>query len=270
MTQNIETFNHEQFGSLRAVTNGHEPMFVAADACKSLDIKNPTDAIARLDDDEKARLNLGLPGGDTNVITFPGLLNLVLGSRKPEAKAYKRWVTHEVLPSIHRTGGYMVAGNDETPEETMARALLIAKEAMERKDARIAALEEKGKRDAVIIDAQGDTIGKMLPKALFADAVATSKSSILVGELAKILKQNGVKNMGQNRLFDWLRNKGYLMKQGSSYNMPTQRSMDLGLFEIKETSITHSDGHVTVSKTHKVTGRGQQYFVNKFLAMVEK
>lgn len=265
MTQNIETFNHEQFGSLRAVTNGQEPMFVAADACRSLDIKNPTDAIARLDDDEKARLNLGLPGGDTNVITFPGLLNLVLGSRKPEARAYKRWVTHEVLPSIHRTGGYMVAGADETPEETMARALLIAKEAMERKDARIAALEDKGKQDAVIIESQGNVIGDMAPKALFADAVATSKSSILVGELAKILKQNGVRDMGQNRLFEWMRRKGYLMKQGSWYNMPTQKSMDLGLFEIKETSITHSDGHVTVNKTPKVTGKGQQYFVNKFL-----
>ena len=196
---------------------------------------------------------------------FPGLLSLVLGSRKPEAKAYKRWVTHEVLPAIHKTGGYMAAGNDETPEETMARAILIAKEAMERKDARIAALEDKGKRDATIIEAQGNVIGEMAPKALFADAVAASKSSILVGELAKIIKQNGVKDMGQNRLFEWMRGKGYLMKSGSSYNMPTQRSMEMGLFEIKETSITHSDGHVTVSKTPKVTGKGQQYFVNLFL-----
>lgn len=265
MTQNIETFNHEQFGSLRAVTNGQEPMFVAADACRSLDIKNPTDAIARLDDDEKARLNLGLPGGDTNVITFPGLLNLVLGSRKPEARAYKRWVTHEVLPSIHRTGGYMVAGADEAPEETMARALLIAKEAMERKDARIAALEDKGKQDAIIIEAQGNVIGEMAPKAIFADAVATSKTNILIGQLAKILRQNGVKDMGQNRLFEWMRREGYLGKSGSNYNVPLQKYIDMGLFAIKETAVAHSDGHTTVNITPKVTGKGQQYFVNKFL-----
>lgn len=269
MSNEVQLFNHDQFGSLRAVTNGQEPMFVAADACRSLDIKNPTDAIARLDDDEKARLNLGLPGGDTNVITFPGLLNLVLGSRKPEAKAYKRWVTHEVLPSIHRTGGYMVAGADETPEETMARALLIAKEAMERKDARIAALEDKGKQDAIIIEAQGNVIGEMAPKALFADAVATSKTNILIGQLAKILRQNGVKDMGQNRLFEWMRREGYLGKSGSNYNVPLQKYIDMGLFAIKETAVAHSDGHTTVNITPKVTGKGQQYFVNKFLRREE-
>lgn len=267
MSESIQVFNHNEFGSLRVVSDQAETMFVAADACKTLDIANSRQAMQRLDDDEKGVCSIYTPGGEQQVwcVTFPGLLSLVLGSRKPEARAYKRWVTHEVLPAIHKTGGYMAAGADETPEETMARAILIAKEAMERKDARIAALEDKGKRDATIIEAQGNVIGEMAPKALFADAVGASKSSILVGELAKIIKQNGVKDMGQNRLFEWMRGKGYLMKSGSSYNMPTQRSMEMGLFEIKETSITHSDGHVTVSKTPKVTGKGQQYFVNLFL-----
>lgn len=221
----------------------------------------------RLDDDEKGVYSIYTPGGEQEVwcVTFPGLLNLVLGSRKPEAKAYKRWVTHEVLPAIHRTGGYMVAGADETPEETMARALLIAKEAMERKDARIAALEDKGKQDAVIIEAQGNVIGDMTPKAIFADAVATSKTNILIGQLAKILRQNGVKDMGQNRLFEWMRREGYLGKSGSNYNVPLQKYIDMGLFAIKETAVAHSDGHTTVNITPKVTGKGQQYFVNKFL-----
>ena len=268
MTQNIETFNHEQFGSLRVVTDDIQVNVVAKDVCESLGLGNITAALSKLDEDEFNSIKLIDSLGreyETYAVTEPGLYKLIMRSRKPQAKEFQRWVTHEVLPSIRRTGGYMMAGADETPEETMARAFLIAKEAMERKDARIAALEDKGKQDAVIIEAQGNVIGDMAPKALFADAVATSKSSILVGELAKILKQNGVRDMGQNRLFEWMRCNGYLMKQGSWYNMPTQKSMDLGLFEIKETSITHSDGHVTVNKTPKVTGKGQQYFVNKFL-----
>lgn len=267
MSNEVQLFNHAEFGCLRAVTESDEPMFVAADACKSLDIANPRQAMQRLDDDEKGVYSIYTPGGaqDAWCVTFPGLLNLVLGSRKPEAKAYRRWVTHEVLPAIHRTGGYMVAGVNETPEETMARALLIAQDAMRQRDERIRNLEEANKVQIAVIVNSERAMREMAPKALFADAVATSNSSILVGELAKILAQNGVENMGQNRLFKWLRKNGYLMKGGSWYNMPTQKSMEMGLFEIKETSITHSDGHITVNKTPKVTGRGQQYFVNKFL-----
>lgn len=263
-TDAIKLFDNQEFGQLRVLCDEECAWFVGTDLCKILGLSNPSVALSSLDDDERSKFNLGRQG-EVNAVSEAGLYKLIMRSRKPQAKEFQRWVTHEVLPSIRRTGGYMVAGSDETPEETMARALLIAKEAMDRKDARIAALEDKGKQDTVIIEAQGNVIGEMAPKALFADAVATSKSSILVGELAKILKQNGVKDMGQNRLFEWMRRKGYLMKQGSWYNMPTQKSMDLGLFEIKETSITHSDGHVTVNKTPKVTGKGQQYFVNKFL-----
>lgn len=247
---NIQTYTHQVFGDLRTAQLEDEPVFVAADVCKSLDHSNVSMALARLDDDEKAKLDLGLPGGPTNVVTFPGLLSLILGSRKPEAKEYKRWVTHDVLPSIHKHGGYL------TPEK-MEEALLdpdtIIRLATDLK-------AERAKREQ--LQAENDA---MAPKALFADAVSASSSTILVGELAKLLRQNGIE-MGQNRLFERLRQDGYLMKSGSSYNMPTQRSMELGLFTIKETTITHSDGHTTISKTPKVTGKGQQYFVNLFLA----
>lgn len=239
----IVSFDSQEFGKLRVVQFDGEPWFVAKDACNALDISNPTASIKRLDEDERAKLNLGRQG-EANIVSFPGLLTLILGSRKKEARAYKRWVTHEVLPSIHRTGGYVAAKPDDSPEEIMARAVLVAQETIER---------------------QKRQIDEMKPKAVFADAVATSKTSILIGDLAKILKQNGV-DMGQRRLFEWMRQRGYLMRaNGSSHNMPTQRSMERGWFEIKETSITHSDGHITVQRTPKVTGKGQQYFINLFL-----
>lgn len=183
------------------------------------------------------------------VISEAGLYGAVLGSKLPEAKAFKRWVTHEVLPAIRRDGGYMAAKPDETPEEIMARALRIADETMRRQKERIAALAEEN--------------AEMRPKALFADAVAASDGTCLVGELAKMLRQNGV-DIGQNRLFAWLRDNGWLGKSGCNRNVPTQRAMDMGLFRIKETAVTHSDGHVTVTRTPKVTGKGQRYFVGKF------
>lgn len=178
-----------------------------------------------------------------------GLYVLVLSSRKPEAKAFKRWVTHEVLPALRRDGGYMVARADETPEETMARALLLAQGTMERQKRRIAGLEAENE--------------EMRPKALFADAVAASDGTCLVGELAKMLRQNGVE-VGQNRLFAMLREDGYLDKGGQNRNVPTQRSMEMGLFRIKETAVTHADGRVTINRTPKVTGKGQRYFLERY------
>ena len=166
----------------------------------------------------------------------------MLASRKPEAKAFKRWVTHEVLPAIRRTGGYIAAKQDETPEQIMARAVLVAQDTIER---------------------QKEQIKELKPKALFADAVAASDGTCLVGELAKMLKQNGV-NIGQNRLFAWMREHGHLGKTGSNRNVPTQRAMEQGLFRIKETAVTHSDGHVTINRTPKVTGKGQRYFIDAF------
>lgn len=240
----VQVFDNAQFGQIRVVTTDGEPWFVAKDVCDALGID--TNHIREaLDDDEVNTLRITEGKGNPNktIITEAGLYSLILRSRKPEAKAFKRWVTHEVLPSIRKSGGYMIAKPEETPEEIMARALLIANETIERQKSK---LEE------------------MKPKALFADAVSASKTSILVGDLAKLLRQNGFE-VGQNRLFGILRDQGFLCRaKGTMWNMPTQRSMEMGLFEVKETAVTNSDGHVTVHKTSKVTGKGQIYFVNRF------
>jgi anti-repressor protein len=230
---------------VRTVIVNDEPWFVAKDVCEVLEIGNPTDAMKRLDEDEVALVSIeGIPGGvPVNAVTESGLYSLVLGSRKPEAKQFKRWVTHEILPAIRKTGSYSAAVPQTLPE-----ALRLA----------ATAIEEKEKAVAQLAAAQ--------PKVLFADSVSASHTTILVGELAKLLKQNGI-DIGQNRLFQWMREKGYLINRvGSDYNMPTQRSMNLELFNIKETSVTHADGHISVNKTAKVTGKGQLYFVNKFLS----
>lgn len=246
----IQSFSNEQFGIVRAIRDENgEPMFVAKDVCAALSIA-PT-AASRLDDDEKGLRLTQTPGGEQNVllVTEPGFYKLVMRSRKPEAKAFQRWVTHEVLPALRREGGYMVAREDETPEETMARALLLAQGTMERQKRRIAGLEAENEA--------------MRPKALFADAVAASDGTCLVGEFAKMLRQNGV-DIGQNRLFAMLREDGYLGKAGQNRSVPTQRSMEMGLFRIKETAITHSDGHVTINRTPKLTGKGQRYFLERY------
>lgn len=246
-------FENADFGRIRAVSEGGEPWFVAKDVCDALGLSNTTEALRNLDDDEVGNISnseVAQNGGRApRIISEPGFYKLVMRSRKPEAKAFQRWVAHEVLPAIRRDGGYMAAKPDETPEEVMARALRIADETMRRQKERIAALAEEN--------------AEMRPKALFADAVAASDGTCLVGELAKMLRQNGV-DIGQNRLFAWLRDNGWLGKSGCNRNVPTQRAMDMGLFRIKETAITHSDGHVTVTRTPKVTGKGQRYFVGKF------
>lgn len=183
-----------------------------------------------------------------NFLTESGVYKLAFKSQKKEAKEFQDWVTDEVLPSIRKHGMY---AKDELLDNPDLMIEVITKLKKER--------EEKNRLE--------NKIKKNKPKVLFADAVSTSKTSILVGELAKILRQNGI-NTGQNRLFAWLRDNGYLIKRkGTDYNMPTQKSMDLELFKIKETSITHSDGHVSISKTPKVTGKGQVYFINKFKNM---
>lgn len=247
----IQTFNNPEFGTVRAVRGEDgEPMFVAKDVCAALEVKNSRDALARLDDDEKGVVLTDTPGGEQQMqaVNEAGLYVLVLSSRKPEAKAFKRWVTHEVLPALRRDGGYMVA-RDETPEQTMARAVLLAQATIDRQKSRIAGLEAENE--------------EMRPKALFADAVAASDGTCLIGEFAKMLRQNGV-DIGQNRLFAILREDGYLGKVGQNRNVPTQRSMELGLFRIKETAITHSDGHVTINRTPKLTGKGQRYFLERY------
>lgn len=247
MTEAIQTYSNDALGvSVRTVAGEDgEPWFVAKDVCEALALSNTGQAIAGLDEDEKGSIiiNDGTPGNPSKaIVSEPGLYSLVMKSRKPEAKAFKRWVTHDVLPAIRRNGGYMAARPGETREQLLARALIVADEAMREKDARIAELE---------------------PKALFADAVAASDGTCLVGELAKMMRQNGVE-VGQNRLFAWLREDGYLGRSGSNRNVPTQRAMEQGLFRIKETAVTHSDGHVTVSRTPKVTGKGQRVLMGRY------
>lgn len=238
----IQLFYSDEFGSVRIdLTENGEPVFVAKDVLAVLELDRT--ALRKLDDDEKGVDLIHTPGGDQQVstVTEPGFYKLVMRSRKPEAKAFQRWVTHEVLPALRRDGGYMVERH-ESPEETMARAVLLAQTTIDRQKARIAELE---------------------PKALFADAVGASDGTCLVGELAKMIRQNGVR-MGQNRLFELLRQDGYLGKTGSNRNVPTQRSMEMGLFRIKETAVTHSDGHVTLGRTPKVTGKGQRFFMERY------
>lgn len=238
----IQTFDSPDFGSIRVVRDENgEPWFVAKDVLDVLDLDKT--ALRKLDEDEKGVDSIHTPGGEQQMttVTEPGFYKLVMRSRKPEAKAFQRWVTHEVLPALRREGGYMVA-RDETPEQTMARAVLLAQQTIDRQKSRIAELE---------------------PKALFADAVAASDGTCLVGELAKMMRQNGVE-IGQRRLFARLREDGYLGKSGSNTNVPTQRAMEMGLFRIKETAVTHSDGHVTLSRTPKVTGKGQRYFIERY------
>lgn len=241
---NLAVFDNHEFGQIRALVDAQgAPAFVAKDVCLALGIGKYRDAVSTIDDDERGSVLVDTPGGKQQMatVTEPGFYKLVMRSRKPGAKAFQRWVTHEVLPTLRRDGGYMVA-RDETPEQTMARAVLLAQQTIDRQKSRIAELE---------------------PKALFADAVAASDGTCLVGELAKMLRQNGV-DVGQNRLFAMLREDGYLGNVGQNRNVPTQRAMDLGLFRIKETAVTHSDGHVTLSRTPKVTGKGQRYFIKRY------
>lgn len=250
MTNDIKIFDNPQFGELRTITDeSGEPWFVAKDVATVIGFTNTHDATKYLDDDEKGETISPTLGGNQRMTTVneAGFYSMVLKSRKPEAKAFKRWVTHEVLPEIRKSGGYMVAKPDEPDDVLMARALLIADRAIKRKDA---------------------IIEELKPKALFADAVGASDGTCLVGELAKMLRQNGI-DIGQNRLFEWLRENGYLGKSNSNRNVPTQKAMDAGLFRIKETAVTHADGHVTITRTPKVTGKGQRYFIDKFIGGAE-
>ncbi len=241
----VQLFNFESH-EVRSLLLNNEPWFVGKDVAEALGYSKARNAIAtHIDSEDKKDAPIqGTLGGvqEMTVINESGLYSLVLSSKLPSAKKFKRWVTSEVLPALRKTGQYQV--NELSGQELMAKALIEAQSVLAAKDKQIQ---------------------EMKPKAIFADAVATSHTSILVGELAKILKQNGIE-MGQKRLFAWLREKGYLIKrQGTDYNMPTQKAMDLGLFEIKEGSYINGAGANITTKTPKVTGKGQQYFINKFL-----
>lgn len=249
----LQIFENVEFGSVRTLMINDAPYFVGKDVAEILGYTNSSKALAdHVDDEDKLNneslSSLGQRGGW--LINESGLYSLILSSKMPNAKKFKHWVTAEVLPSIRKHGAYM------TPE-TLEQAILNPDTMIQ---LCTALKEEREKRTVLEHQAEKDK-----PKVLFADAVTASHTSILVGELAKILKQNGV-DIGQNRLFAVLREKGYLIKRkGTDWNMPTQRSMEMKLFEIKETVISHADGHTSVNKTVKVTGTGQQYFINLFL-----
>ena len=241
----VQLFNFESH-EVRSLLLNNEPWFVGKDVAEALGYSKARNAIAtHIDSEDKKDAPIqGTLGGvqEMTVINESGLYSLVLSSKLPSAKKFKRWVTSEVLPALRKTGQYQV--KELSGQELMAKALIEAQSVLAAKDKQIE---------------------QMKPKVIFADAVATSHTSILVGELAKILKQNGI-DMGQKRLFAWLREKGYLIKrQGTDYNMPTQKAMELGLFEIKEGSYVNGSGVNITTKTPKVTGKGQQYFINKFL-----
>lgn len=249
----IQIFNNPEFGQIRTIDHDGEPWFVGKDVAVALGYSNSRKALAdHVDDEDRGVTKCDTLGGaqDLAVINESGLYSLVLSSKLPTAKKFKRWVTSEVIPSIRKHGGYL------TPDKV--EELLINPDAVIKMLTAIK--DEREARQAAEMQ-----IEENRPKVLFADAVSASKQSILIGELAKLLKQNGVE-IGQQRLFEWLRNKGYLIRrQGTDRNMPTQRAMELGLFEIKETTISHSDGHISINKTPKVTGKGQVYFINIFL-----
>ena len=248
---NIQIFNYNSV-EVRTIQNDGEPWFVLKDVCNVLHIGNSRDVVARLDQDEKGVGQIDTLGGkqEMTIINESGLYNVILRSDKPEAKPFRKWVTSEVLPTIRRHGMY---ATPDTVEKMLADP-----------DTTIKLLEtikqERAARLALEAQAEANK-----PKVLFADAVSASHSSILVGDLAKLLRQNGVE-IGQNRLFRFLRDKGYLCSQGERYNLPTQRSMDRGWFQVKETTINQPDGSIRITRTVKVTGKGQQYFINLFLA----
>lgn len=253
MSNVIQRFDFKG-SALRTLTDeAGEPWFVAKDVCDILELHNVTEALRPLDDDEKSNFRnseVAQNGGRAPIIiSEPGLYKLIMRSRKPEAKEFQRWVTHEVLPQIRKTGGYIPTTDADDDMTILAKAVMIGQRTMEEQKRRIAE--------------QSEHIKALEPKARFADAVAASDGTCLIGELAKMLRQNGL-DIGQNRLFEILRQDGYLGKSGSNRNVPTQKAMDLGLFRIKETTVTHADGHTTVSRTPKVTGKGQTYFIDRY------
>jgi len=259
MNNQIQPFEFEG-NKVRALADGDEVMFVASDIAKILDYRDATALTRTLDDEEKGTRPIGTHGGiqTMTVISEPGLYKAILqrqtGRMEVEVtrefvKRFQRWVTHEVLPQIRRTGGYIPTSESDSDEDIMARAVLVAQKTIKQKNQQIAEQQTR--------------IVELEPKARFADAVAASDDTCLIGELAKMLLQNGIP-VGQNRLFRLLRAEGYLGKSGSNRNIPTQRAMELGLFRIKETTVTHADGHTTVSRTPKVTGKGQRYFIDRY------
>lgn len=247
----LQIFNSEEFGEVRTVEIDRKPYFVANDVARALGYKRPADAVtAHCKGSVKHRYLTDGGEQELKVIPEGDIYRLTVRSKLPSAERFERWVFDEVIPSIRKNGGYIAGQETMTDEELLANAVLVAQKKIAERDR--------------IIEQQNQKIKADKPKTIFADAVSTSHTSILVGDLAKLICQNGVK-IGPVRLFDWMRKNGYLIKSGSSYNMPVQRYVEQGLFEVKESNIQNPDGSVRITRTTKVTGKGQIYFVNKFL-----
>ena len=243
----VQVFNNPQFGEIRTAGTADNPLFCLADVCKALEL-DPSQVVRRLDSTvfSKHPADTGFGIKEINFVNEDGLYDVILDSRKPEAKGFRKWVTSEVLPSIRKTGSYSIKN---LSRKELALMVIQAEEENER-----LALENKQ---------QAEVIAEQKPKVVFADAIVGSQSSCLIGELAKIITQNGYQ-IGQNRLFEWLRKNHFLGTTGEYYNIPNQKFIEQGLFEIKKTS--HSEnGVMKTTSTPKVTGKGQQYFVNLFL-----
>lgn len=257
----LKVFENSEFGAIRTLEENGTVLFSGSDVAKALGYNRPRDAVSRhchhavkhggvssttnqygVTTEQTVEMSF-IPEGD--------VYRLIIRSKLPAAEKFERWVFDEVLPSLRKHGLYAADELLDNPD-----LMIQAMQALKAERAKNKELADKVQKDA--------------PKVLFADSVTASHTSILVYDLAKLLRQNGV-SIGGNRLFGWLREHGYLVRRnGMDYNMPTQKSMELGLFEVKETAITHSDGHTSVNKTPKVTGKGQVYFVNKFLKKKEE
>lgn len=242
----VQIFNFKE-NSVRTQYASDEVWFCLKDVCDVLEIKNSNDVVSRINPKGVASIYTLTKGGNQKLtyINESNLYKVIFQSRKPQAEEFTEWVTGEVLPTIRKTGSYSLQKDSYMIEDPIERAKRWIEEQEERK-----ALENENKA--------------MKPKARFAEAVSASEESILIGQLAKIIKQNGV-DIGQNRLFQWMRDNDYLIKNGTRYNQPTQKAMELGLFEVKERTVNNPDGSVRITFTTKVTGKGQVYFVNKFL-----
>ena len=262
MNSEIQIFTSDSFGAVRTVEVNGTPYFVGKDVAEILGYTNPTKALQDHVDSEDMTFNESLKLSRQSgawLINESGLYSLILSSKLPKAKEFKHWVTSEILPTIRKHGAYM---SEQTLEQALTSPDFLIKLATQLKEEK-----EKSARLESTVNKQNELLERSKPLVCFANCVKTAETSILVGELAKILRQNGVE-IGQKRLFEWLRNNGYLIKSGSDRNMPTQYSMERGLFEIKETVISHSDGHTSISKTPKISGKGQIYFVNKLIEKV--
>lgn len=248
----LQIFNNEEFGEIRTVLANNEPMFCLSDVCKALEISNVGNVKQRLSEKGIHTADTPTKGGMQKMtfISEANLYKTIFQSRKESAERFTDWVTSEVLPSIRKNGGYIAGQETLSDDELLSKALLVAHNKIAERDK--------------IIEQKQARIEQMKPKSIFADAVATSRTSILIGDLAKLICQNGYQ-IGQKRLFEWLRNNGYLCKSGSSRNMPMQRYVEQGLFEVKESNVQNPDGSVRITRTTKITGKGQLYFVNKFL-----